>query len=289
MSNNNVSANVSRIRNEEVPEFIGQIIDIFEDFLEEKNIVIENSEKSGEDNEAIIYGSDYGNLRESLTSMMEAWNIIDKEDTVNQEDTNTYFDELYEKAVASPFSIYKEYGKKIRAKYPIEGIDDDIAEKIAGFYKDFYLTYFNEEILPDSNVNRDSMILKMMIDIQVDIANLLKEKTPYFIEDFVSGLVELQKKNGLHPIFIFGYVDFDRCMNDAIVRSDWEDALKSVKRGSDLSSKISYRLSDEDLSELAKLHKKNKFRKKIEDLLEDINFHQESGDFANKNYDKYIL
>ena len=80
MTNNNVLSNVSHIKNEEVPEFVGQIIDIFEDFLKEKNINIENPEKSEiEDNEAIIYGSDYDSLRDSLVSMMKAWDIIDEE------------------------------------------------------------------------------------------------------------------------------------------------------------------------------------------------------------------
>ena len=283
MANNNVSL----VRNKDVPEFIGQIIDIFEDFLEEKNISIENSEKSeSEDNPAIIYVTDYGSLRESLTSMMEAWNIIDKENTVNQEDTNTYFDELYEKAVSSPLSIYKEYREIIRTNYPI----DNAAKKLEGFYKDFYLTYFSKEdyeVILSNNSNMNCW--KMIMDIEADISYLLKKYSPRYIEDLIPGLGDLQKKNGLHPIFIFGYVDFNDCINDAIVRSDWYEALKNVKKGTDLSSKISYVLSDEDLSELAKLHKKNKFRKKIEDLLEDINFHQESGDFANKNYDKYIL
>ena len=258
MANNNVSL----VRNKDVPEFIGQIIDIFEDFLEEKNISIENSEKSeSEDNPAIIYVTDYGSLRESLTSMMEAWNIIDKENTVNQEDTNTYFDELYEKAVSSPLSIYKEYREIIRTNYPI----DNAAKKLEGFYKDFYLTYFSKEdyeVILSNNSNMNCW--KMIMDIEADISYLLKKYSPRYIEDLIPGLGDLQKKNGLHPIFIFGYVDFNDCINDAIVRSDWYEALKNVKKGTDLSSKISYVLSDEDLSELAKLHKKNKFRKKIQ-------------------------
>ena len=40
-------------------EFIGQIIDIFEDFLEEKGIEIPNDDREDE-NDAIIYGLDYG-------------------------------------------------------------------------------------------------------------------------------------------------------------------------------------------------------------------------------------
>lgn len=68
---------------ESMPEFIGQIIDIFEDFLEEKDILIENAEKADaslaeEDLEtsAIISGSDYDALQRSLESMMMSWRIL---------------------------------------------------------------------------------------------------------------------------------------------------------------------------------------------------------------------
>lgn len=49
----------------DIPEFIGQIIDFLEDFLEEKGITIPNPEKDedpDDENTAIIYGTDYGNI-----------------------------------------------------------------------------------------------------------------------------------------------------------------------------------------------------------------------------------
>lgn len=60
-------------------EYIGQIINIFEDFLEEKGIQIPNEEKdeTDESNIAIIYGTDYGNLLSELEEMMIAWDIMD--------------------------------------------------------------------------------------------------------------------------------------------------------------------------------------------------------------------
>jgi hypothetical protein len=72
------------------------------------------------------------------------------------------------------------------------------------------------------------------------------------------------------------------------VRRDFLSALKSVKDGSDLSSILNYRFSDDDLKHLAKLHKANKCRKKIEDLLTDCNFHSECSDFYRKNYAPYL-
>ena len=55
-------------------EFIGQIIDIFEDFLSERNIQL-NTDKN-ENTYAVIYGSNYDELNDKLKTMMNQWNII---------------------------------------------------------------------------------------------------------------------------------------------------------------------------------------------------------------------
>ena len=63
-------------------EFIGQIIDIFEDFLEEKNIDIPNPEKEEDENltdAAIIFGSDYGELSDRIEFMMKNWKIFSED------------------------------------------------------------------------------------------------------------------------------------------------------------------------------------------------------------------
>lgn len=68
---------------ENQPEFIGQIIDIFEDFLTEKGVTLNNPEiqeaiDEGEDPKAlaIIFGSDYGSLQDSLTAMLTEWHVL---------------------------------------------------------------------------------------------------------------------------------------------------------------------------------------------------------------------
>lgn len=58
-------------------EFIGQIIDIFEDFLEEKGIEIPNVDREDE-NDAIIYGMDYGELQTNLEFMMTSWGVLEE-------------------------------------------------------------------------------------------------------------------------------------------------------------------------------------------------------------------
>ena len=58
-------------------EFIGQIIDVFEDFLDEKGIVIPNDDKeqSG-DGAANIYGDDYDRLQAGIEDTLIAWHIL---------------------------------------------------------------------------------------------------------------------------------------------------------------------------------------------------------------------
>lgn len=63
----------------DMPEFVGQIIDIFEDFLEEKGISIENDERVGDEGEAIIFGSDYGMLQDSIEDTVKAWGLKEGE------------------------------------------------------------------------------------------------------------------------------------------------------------------------------------------------------------------
>lgn len=68
---------------ENQPEFIGQIIDIFEDFLTEKGVTLNNPEiqeaiDEGEDPKglAIIFGSDYNSLQDSLKDMLTEWHVL---------------------------------------------------------------------------------------------------------------------------------------------------------------------------------------------------------------------
>lgn len=61
-------------------ELIGCIVDIFEDFLEEKGVKIPNEERDENNSEAIIYGIDYGILSEQIESTLRAWDLIGDEE-----------------------------------------------------------------------------------------------------------------------------------------------------------------------------------------------------------------
>lgn len=87
---------------------------------------------------------------------------------------------------------------------------------------------------------------------------------------------------------LLGLLNIEKIKRAVAIRKDWETALRNSKTGSDLSSKIRWSFYDEDIRRLAKLHKKGKFREKIENLLEDCNFHKECGDFMEGDYDEYL-
>lgn len=84
-------------------------------------------------------------------------------------------------------------------------------------------------------------------------------------------------------------VDVAKINRAAEIRGDFAEALDGVKSGSQLSGALGYGFSEKDIKNLAILHRdKPQYRKKIEDLLEECNFHKECGDFSDQKYDEYI-
>ena len=59
-------------------EFIGRIIDVFDDFLDEKDVTLEAPEESDEmELGGNIYGSDYDSISNSLESLLRGWKVIE--------------------------------------------------------------------------------------------------------------------------------------------------------------------------------------------------------------------
>lgn len=58
-------------------EFVGQIIDIFEDFLEERDISLNNPDREADEDAAIIYGDDYFEIEDRIISTLRNWDLID--------------------------------------------------------------------------------------------------------------------------------------------------------------------------------------------------------------------
>lgn len=65
-----------KVQEHEKAEFLGQIIDIFEDFLEERGVMLDNPEREEDDDAAIIYGTDYGELQSQLEDLMVGWRLM---------------------------------------------------------------------------------------------------------------------------------------------------------------------------------------------------------------------
>ena len=84
--------------------------------------------------------------------------------------------------------------------------------------------------------------------------------------------------------------DANEYLKEQEIRKDFRKAINSVNKGTSLSSKLHYSFSPIDMYNLAMIHKNgtDKQREKIEDLLEDCNFHSFNSDLSNGRYDIYI-
>lgn len=64
-------------------EFIGQIMDVFENFLDEKGIEIPSSieqmkdDDNYEDNAAILYGDDYSEIADFIEDILLNWKVLE--------------------------------------------------------------------------------------------------------------------------------------------------------------------------------------------------------------------
>lgn len=113
------------------------------------------------------------------------------------------------------------------------------------------------------------------------------------IEDLFVKSTDMQKtkeriikiiSNSMAADTIMKYLNFDEIMAAAKVRRDWDSALSGVEKGYMLSGTIGWGFTKNDIKELAKLHESGKHREKIEDLLEDCNFHSLNGYFQAGDY-----
>ena len=84
--------------------------------------------------------------------------------------------------------------------------------------------------------------------------------------------------------------NFQPAMTRLHITDNWEKAMRGMqveKLGKDLN----YSFTDDELKELAQLHKttnKRIVKKRIEELLTYCNFHYESGEFHDGNYEQFL-
>ena len=118
-------------------------------------------------------------------------------------------------------------------------------------------------------------------DITNRIISAYFRATEYMIHERVPSLGVNYYVNGYCSSFD---VDELEQMTEDEIRADWEKALNSMTY-SEIAKEIGWGFTDEDLQELMQLHKAGVCRQQIEDLLDDCNFHTESADWHDGNYE----
>lgn len=128
----------------------------------------------------------------------------------------------------------------------------------------------------EKSLNNSTYFPQLKIWLAVDTAEALKKSK---LND-LDKIREIVAGSGAE-------IDFAKCVKEAEIRLDFASALRSVKRGTELSYPLGWGFDRDDLMALMVLHKSNKFRRKIEDLLEDCNFHTECGLLSEKQYEEF--
>ena len=142
--------------------------------------------------------------------------------------------------------------------------------------------FYNESAIPD-NVNKNNIFLCMQSDMD-DLLTKAEDASAKYIElhkMIVDNSTGDSSRARLIPVL-------DNALQAAAIRRDWARALRGVRKSTDLGVKIGWGFSNDDLYTLVELHRKNKFRKKIEDLLEDCNFHEFCGLLSAGEYEAAI-
>ena len=152
-------------------------------------------------------------------------------------------------------------------------------EQAKKFYEELFNQYLKDVMEYDSDGLTEAS-LEEYVEIVLEITAHAAEKKEV-IQDIVDNILSMMERYGVR-------IDLDKKIKAANARLDFDKALADVNKGYELASILSYGISDDDLTELAKLHKAGKHREKIFELLEDCNFHQKGCDFEDERYDSYI-
>jgi len=161
------------------------------------------------------------------------------------------------------------------------------ADDMINIYKDFSHEIYDVLVpgVPDLDWDKINTPVLAQINYEADMNSLLTEHSA---EELFKLMIPILDKYKLHKVYFYVLSDIPRGVEAAKIRNDWETALRNTKDVHDINRTLQWSFSDKDIAVLARLHKSNKFRKKIEDMLTDANYHEESGEFADKNYDDYL-
>ena len=123
--------------------------------------------------------------------------------------------------------------------------------------------------------------------LKIDIEAILADKK-FNMEKEAKYIFDLIKNNKYGNEILSKYINQNDIMDAVNIKTDFCTALREEKDVTEIAHKLGYGLSSSDLRSLAALHKENKCRKKIEELLTSCNFHYECSKFANKEYNDFL-
>ena len=143
--------------------------------------------------------------------------------------------------------------------------------------------------------------LKNDVIYLISLAYSKKDKQDALLEEINSWIKE-QLGTNVYSKICMSEFSLEKIKRRLEVQSDWEKAIDNVKEYSEyeglynvgyIASAMDFGLSEDDLSQLALIHKNapegSKRRAVIEQLLECINYHTENSDFSSGNYERYII
>lgn len=145
--------------------------------------------------------------------------------------------------------------------------------------------------------------LKNDVIYLISLAHSEREKQDALLEEIDSWIKETMRAN-VYSMICMSEFSLEKIKQNLEIQSDWEKAIDNVEEYREeeykgiykvgyIASAMDFGLSEDNLSELALIHKNapegSKRRAVIEQLLEDINYHEENSDFNSGNYERYII
>lgn len=158
--------------------------------------------------------------------------------------------------------------------------------KLRKLYDDFFEKYGEEKY---SDEEFEQMTTRGHLNYLSEYAESFAIHRCAELTEILSYLKELFVKYKIDLEIYNTYIDKAAIEKAVYIRTNWQQVLMNVERVQSLSDVLGYGFSKRDISILAELHKSHKeLKDKIEDLLEDCNFHTEARRFSSGNYEPYI-
>ena len=144
-----------------------------------------------------------------------------------------------------------------------------------------------EKYYPSSEEGSKPGLHVAYIWLKNDIVHILSDKA-IDAEEAGKDILSMIKSSEYGEEILARYISMSAVMEEVGIRKDFLSAFMTIKDVSRLANKLGYALGESDLEQLARLHKSNRCRKRIERLLTVCNFHCECGKFIRKEYDEFI-